>query len=347
MKKTTVRLGTMVMGFMACLFTASASFAEPNATGQNGLFRVTSAQVPPAGEFSLSVHDSYFSQKDLLSADYTLSKNTVRPTVGYTPLKFLEVSIGTNVESSKLSISGGSSQIAQTSGDIDLNVKGSYGVLPELTVGGRLRGIFYTTFEKIGYELGATSYGLDLLATYDFTQWAPSLPLKATVNVGYFLDNTGKLTTDVPDSKPLKSDPPVSLYASDIRGDNVINLGLGFEVPLQAYYITPLLEVAAQFANTYSIYKENDTHFETVTFTQNPLIITPGIRVTPPVEGLNVDVGVDIGLLSGKIKQDVGIGVTKDVSVTPQWTALLAVSYAFTPMVRKATPLPQPEAAPH
>ncbi len=344
MENAMKRVGAIVVCFSSIILLTTTSYGEPNVTGQKGLFRVTSAEVPKTGEVALSVHDEFFSQKNLLTSDSKLLKNSVRMAVGYTPLKFLEVSLGTNVESNQLD-SNGKSTLAQTSGDLDLNVKGSYdGFLPELTVGGRARVIFYTTFDKIGYELGATSYGIDLLGTYDFTKWASSWPLKATLNIGYLIDNTEALLSDTPDSKPLKSDPPVAHYASDIRGDNVINIGLGFEVPLPEYYITPLLEFTVRYANTYSVYKESgNSNFDKVSFSQNPLILTPGIRVNPPVEGLNVDLGVDIGL-SGKIKEDQGGGVTENVSVTPQWTALIAVSYAFTPVVKTTTPAPESQA---
>jgi len=329
------------------IFQASTSFGEPNISGQRGLLRVTSAELPKTGEIAVSVHDGYFSQKDLLTSDFKLAKNSLRVTAGYTPMKFLEVSLGTNIESSWLTPSGGDTQVASTIGDLELNVKGGYELLPELALGGRVRGLFYTPFEPdSGYDMAATSFGIDLLATYNFTKWANPLPLKATLNIGYLVDNTGELLEDTPGDKPSKSDYPITHYAADIRGDNVINLGLGVEVPLPEYYITPLLEITTSFASSYSVYKESgNSNFDSVSLLQNPFIVTPGIRVTPPIEGLNVDIGVDIGL-SGTIKEDVGIGSSQDVYVTPQWAVLAGISYAFTPVIKKAAPTPEPTAEP-
>jgi hypothetical protein len=166
------------------------------------------------------------------------------------------------------------------------------------------------------------------------------------LNIGYLVDNTGELLEDAQGDKPSKTDYPVTHYAADIRGDSVINLGLGVEVPLPKYYITPLLEITSSFASSYSVYKEGgNSKFDSVSLLQNPFIVTPGIRINPPIEGLNVDIAVDIGL-SGTIKEEVGTGSSKDVYVTPQWAILGGISYAFTPVIKKATPAPEPAPAP-
>ncbi|MCL5879004.1 MAG: hypothetical protein M1428_04315 [Deltaproteobacteria bacterium] len=284
-------------------------------TGPDGSLHVPSAFVQP-GAAGVALYNAYTYQTSMLGTGDTLKNDTLYGVISYAPVRYLDVSIGSLYSSSKVN----ASQTLNYSGDLRIGIKTGYNILPQLSVGGIGEILTYSKAGSAGYagyNGNATSYTLSLLASYDMLDSSLSFPLIANLRLGYLWDNTLKLIS----SSDNIFIPPAGKYAMGIRGDNRTLLACSLLFPLPRYYIEPMLEFTSEFANQYSSYAVNDPSFANVSFSQNPLYLTPGIIFYTPVNGLRITVAAELSL-SKKLDQTSG-----SVFVTPQTVWIAGISY--------------------
>ncbi len=289
---------------------------EVSVTGQSGSINVPSAFITK-GRANIAVYDAYASQNNFLGQGNKLENNTVYGALSYAPLQYLEISLGSLDSSSIVT----SSQSLHYSGDLKIGIKGSYEVIPDLSIGILTEALLYSKVGAIGYNGNAASYTLSLLASYDMSKSKLSFPLIATLRIGYLWDNTQNLLSST-DNNLI---PPLGKYAMGIRGDGLTLLGISLLFPLPEYYIEPMLEFTSQFTDSYSSYSLTDPSFSSVSWNQNPLYITPGILFYTPVRGLRIAIAAELSV-SKKVSDRVTTG---SFSTAPQVIWIGGLSYSF------------------
>lgn len=298
--------------------TTAAACSEVSLSGQNGSIDVPSAFIRQ-GVARAAIYNTYASQRDMLGAGNKLENDTVYGAVSYAPLRYLEVSI----ESSDSSSSVNSSQNLHYSGDLRIGIKGSHAILPYLSAGILAEALLYSKVGSTGlggYSGSAAGYALSLLVSYDMRKSGISFPMIANLRAGYLWDNTQTLLSGSDDS----TIPPLGKYAMGIRGDNRTLLGISFLFPLPQYYIEPAIEFTSEIAGSYGSYALTDPSYKSVTFTENPVYLTPGIIFFTPVSGLRVAVAAGLSLSRRIAEQSGGYAY-----VTPKAVWIAGISYSL------------------
>ncbi|MEO1338632.1 MAG: hypothetical protein AAFV29_23515, partial [Myxococcota bacterium] len=173
-----------------------------------------------------------------------------------------------------------------------------------------------------------------------------ALPLIGRANLRYRFDQSANLVRDVesarfaaladPAAQALNEDrhllSPVERFGLGIQRTDSLDIGVGFEAPVRAgpVAVHPLLEwrlrvpvnrqgfrclvVPARDGEDGCLAQEGGKAF--------PQSLTLGARVLPPLRGLSVLVGLDIGLTGVR-------SVVRELAPTPPYRVLLAVAYAL------------------
>ncbi|MCL4478985.1 MAG: hypothetical protein M1381_07810 [Deltaproteobacteria bacterium] len=308
---------SFLITFCSLMLFTGISYAQVTITGQNGSINVPSAFVEK-GVARIAVYNSYYSQTNMFIPNGKLENDTVYGAISYAPLKYIDISIGSLDSSSLVD----SSQSLHYSGDLRLGIKGSYEVIPSLSIGALAEVLAYSKVTDIGYNGKAASYTLSLLVSYNMKRSSIGFPLIANLRIGHLWDNTQNLLTRDEDS--LIS--PIGKYAMGIRGDNLTILGLSLLFPLPKYYIEPLIELTSQFANKYGSYSLTDQSYGSASFHENPLYLTLGLNVFTPVKGLDVTLGSGISLSKQlTLTQTSG----SPVYITPRTIWIAGISYCI------------------
>ncbi len=309
---------TCFTAFISLLLFSGVAYAEVSFTGQSGSINVPTAFIKKGGA-NIALYNTYSSQKNMLGAGSKLENDTVYGAISYAPLEYLEVSLGSTNSSSDVN-----SQNLHYSGDLRIGIKGSREFMPHLSIGALAEALLYSKVTNSGNSAGynghATGYTLSLLASYDMSNSGLSFPMIANLRIGYLWDNTQHLIPSN-DNNLL---PPVGKYAMGIRGDNLTLMGISVLFPLPKYYIEPMIEFTSQFAGKYSSYALTDPSYSSVTFSENPMYITPGILFFTPVKGLRIAAAVELSL-SKKLSQSTG----GPAYITPQAVWVVGLSYSF------------------
>ncbi len=274
----------------------------------------------------------------------------------------------------------------QVLGDTLIGVKGSYRALPWLYVGGDFGVQLMNTVGDIGLVGESTSFGLRANATADLRELDSPIPLIARLNLQYYFDNSAALVAGVEQARYAALTDPrpcpdvggsmancmedrhlltrVERYALGINRVDHFNIAVGFEAPLKVmdnFYISPIAEwvlnvpVNRQGYNCLYITDGMgdpapgvDGCLDRQGFGAFNQILTLGVRVLPPLRGLNIFAAVDIGLT--------GVNTfVRELAGTAPYDVLLGVGYAFDTLpviqveerevvrevVREATPPPQ------
>ncbi|HJK90083.1 MAG TPA: OmpA family protein [Polyangiaceae bacterium LLY-WYZ-15_(1-7)] len=268
------------------------------------------------------------------------------------------VEIWASIQSYANSNDTGDPTLFQVLGDTHLGAKVFGRVLPFLTVGGDIDLMLLNTVGDIGLVFKGTSIGLRANATLDLRGLDNPIPFIGRFNVQYVFDNSSNLTDDVEQERYANlEDPapdigdesrhlltPVERFALNINRTDFLNIGLGFEAPIEVaedFYLQPLLEwvwnipVNRQGYNCLFIPAEpggdepvagEDGCLDRQGVGSFPMNLTLGARIKPPVDGLSFLLAADVGLTGKKRSQFV-----REIAPNAPYNLYLGLSYAYDP----------------
>lgn len=328
--------------------------------GAVGGFRVVDAGSAPAKTFRLQVAGEYFGQNEYLFDDddetdlFRLGLSASWSVIDY--LELYGAVFARSMSNDRQAVDP-----IQTIGDSVLGVKGYYPVLPWLSVGGDARAEFYSSVGDVGTEWSATSAGLRLNLTTDLQAAPVALPLIFRLNAGYFFDNTSKLINDVEDARyAALADPrPLGEETRHLvdRGERLgyginrldaVELALGAEAPIKVgrdTVLAPIVEwnwalpvnrqdytcpFVASASDPGDAREGDDSCYNDEGIKASPMTVTAGLRVLPPVRGLALFAGVDVGVLG---RQD----FVRELSPVPTYNVFGGISFAYEPVRPMAT----------
>lgn len=250
-------------------------------------------------------------------------------------------------------------ELFQVLGDTVIGAKGGVAVLPWLAVGGDLSLSLLNTVGDIGVVLGGTSVGIRGNLTADFRRFDTGtpggIPLVARLNLQYYFDNSANLVEDVEvarynalppeDRRPFGDETRnlvtrVERFALNINRTDFFNIGVGLEAPLQVaddFYVHPILEWTWRIPVNRQAYDclfisdpaggsdpapSEDGCLQRQGIGSFPMRLTAGVRVLPPVRGLSVFAGADIGLTGTST-------FVRELAATAPYNVMVGLGYAY------------------
>ena len=299
-------------------------FYSSSPAGEAGLLRVHEAFAGPPMSIRLSLHGSYFTSGSFLNyldlSSYTEERMQGQLGISFTPLEYLEIFLG--LHSSSNYNSAARPQLLQTQGDLTLGAKGIYPVLPYLGLGLDAAVTFSSGIGELSPSFGGTNFQTSLLLSFDARGLSPEVPLRAHLNAGFILDNTGSLS----ENRDLSW---VEQYALGVNSYNRVALGFGIDAPLgylAPVAISPFVEYTIQIpvGVTDDDLANSSLGSDATLIDVVPMVLTPGVRVTYLTD-VTFDLAVDIGLGGEKAYLD-------GIPSTAPWTLWFGLTYAFNPM---------------
>lgn len=240
---------------LAQWFRKSSLRRSSSLNGSTGLQRVREAGSGAPGTFRFGVIGGFYSGKGFLCHEGAqcrdpitgdvLPDDSARRTDAYislsaTPFAFMEAFAG--LRNSAVSNSDGTPAILAVVGDTNLGVKFFSPAVPDqiFSFGGEADLYLMTGSGGVGLAGSATSFDMRALGSMDLnnrTAEEDRIPLRAHVNLGYFIDNSGKIV------KPIETTPPPDGRGSPIERTERYGLGISrvdsFEIALGTEYIHP------------------------------------------------------------------------------------------------------------
>jgi len=317
--------------------------------GSTGGVRVIDGASGAPGTLRFQLGFDYFGASDFLEVNDKHRYTSGTLTIGATPIEHLEVyGSATSYASSNNS---GNPILLQSAGNFSLGAKGYAKLLPWLAVGADVRGLLLNAIGDVGVNGSSISAALRVASTVDFRRLdALQLPLVFRANVGYFLDNSGKLIEDTEKSRynaipsatrrPLADEDRhlvnrIERFGLGIGRVDQLMFGVGLEAPFQLaedFFVQPLAEwqlgvpVNRQGYDCLAVptdatNKSSDGCLAVNGLSAAPSTLTVGARVLPPVHGLSALVALDIGLLGTST-------FVREVAPTRPWALLVSVGYA-------------------
>jgi outer membrane protein OmpA-like peptidoglycan-associated protein len=339
---------------------------QNNILGSTGLLRTSFAGSGAEGTFRVGFVTDWFSTSGFLcDPDETTEQG--RPvtcggnnredeashvggffSINATPLEFLEgyAQLRTYANSN----SEGDPQLLQVLGDTTFGVKGftPMKLAGFLTLGGELQLMFLNGTGDVGPTGGGTSAAIRALATGDFRRpGGRGFPLRANLNLGYKIDNSGEIVEEVEAARGRAAgeDHPVAIsrierYGLGINRVDQFQIYTGVEVPLDV--VQPFLEYTVDIpvnrqgheCHTGTIARGDvclgltdlsTPNGDAAGFSYVPSRLSLGVRATPFEERFRG--------LSGLLAFDIGVtGNSQFVEeIAPQapWTLYIGVGYAF------------------
>ncbi len=294
--------------------------------GPVGGFHVVDAGSAPKGTFRLQLGVDFFSASDFLISGDEHDHVGGALSFSWTPLSFLELygAVLGNSNTNSQSVP----QLSQVMGDINLGIKAFHAILPWLIIGGDVGTTFLNSVDDIGIDLAATGFSFRANLSTDFRRLRNAIPLLARLGIQYQLDNSSELVQDVEQQRfnaldDAPTDPQfetrhlitnVERYNLNINRVDRLNISVGAEAPLAVtsdFTISPIVEwqlgipinrqgyncpfVPGAGSNTAPM-SGTDGCLDQAGFEAFPMMLTMGAKFLPPVRGLAVFAGVDIGL---------------------------------------------------
>jgi outer membrane protein OmpA-like peptidoglycan-associated protein len=226
-----------------------------------------SAEVGRLWQLRLGLHGEYFSTKKMLVEDTNLKNggdtNTRLQgalTFGLTPLEFLEIfgavtgsankntRCQKNVSPCKSEDGRTDPEIIKAFGDLILGTKLAYSLPKGFSFGGEFGLRLMSSVAGLSFNGDSTSGWITALATMNFQDLEPSLPLRAHLNVGYYFDNSYELPQYTTDTRaPSRY---VSGFAYGLGKDR-FRMALGIDAPLadlaQGFSLRPVAEYHMEY----------------------------------------------------------------------------------------------------
>jgi len=304
-------------------------FVSSGLGGEAGLWRVMEAGSSSPWTIRLNIGGGFFlssGEGGFLNyrgeSSYDESYMTGRLAISWTPLPFLEAFASLRSSSNRNSLSR--PELLQTQGDLELGAKGFYRVLPYLSLGADLAVQFVNGIGGLDPDFSGTSLRTAALFSFDLRPLVPRVPLRAHLNAGFIVENTGNLE----DGRDLTI---VEMFALRVNKYHRVRLGFGLDAPLpylDPVAITPFLEYTVELPIGISSDElasgslQDDTSYANVV----PMRLTPGVRVTY-LRDITLDVAVDVGIGGKK-------AYLEGVPSVPPYTVWFALTYNFDPRKR-------------
>ena len=330
-----------------------------NLRGSTGLLRIAGAGSGAAGTFRVGVVGEWFTSKNFLcNSDYpcgnvTESRTTrfaTSATLSLTPVSFLEV-FG-SFRSHGTSNDAGYPKLLQALGDSVLGVKGFLPAAPErlFRFGGEVQMLMLSSTGSVGLVGKGLGLRATALATMDLTEMSNPLPLIAHLNVGYHLDNSGKVVEDTEKNRGNLPITRIERFGLNINRTDSIEMGLAaegvtryvrpfvgytMELPVnrQGYYCYPNKATTRAFGDKCLGLDHSWSYM--------PSRVSVGVRGYPVLRGLSALLAFDIGVTGTK-------SFLEELSPQAPWTLYFGLGYTADVLERKpvtktqlvATPVP-------
>lgn len=332
--------------------------------GSTGLLHTASAQLGSAGSFRFGLIGEYWGGSEFLrpldlpgsTATGADSASHVGGTVtlSYAPLDFLE--IYGSVRAYANSNTTERPTLFQTLGDGTLGIKAGRALARGFYLGGDIAVWLLNRSGDIGLLGDSTSANFRVLSSLNFRELTRrNVPLHLHFNVGYFLDNSAAVVSDVesrrraaqPGFDPATCSsggaPDPRCYLEVTRGERFalgvnrqdrVNMNLGLEAELP--FVRPFVEWQVGIPvnrQGYQCYdagglagpggaSDDDGCLANVGFSALPSTVTLGARILPPVRGVSALLAFDIGT-SGTST------FVRELSPTLPWNFYFGAAFAY------------------
>ncbi|MBI2061437.1 MAG: OmpA family protein [Nitrospirae bacterium] len=302
----------------------------PTLIGQTGLYDVYSADRFPKGGVGVSLFSTYFKQDQFLSPTINHAKQdaflsfTVAPFETTEQLGMesgFEFSLMGKVTSDRVKDTQvNESRQVQAAGDVAVGFKYSLNPWGPLYTGINAFGFFLTGEESGSYDGSATGGAGRALITLDFAEGKSeeSIGFRVHLNGGYAMDRSENLL-----AKRKFPVPMSERFALGVNGEDQYLAGAGFEV-----IRTPVAFVAegSLSYDTDSTILDDDEQPFKIQFRNNPLYLTPGLRLLP-FENLVIDLAVRLGQLT----EPIAFTEERSEKLVPDLTYVFGMSYTDLP----------------
>jgi OmpA-OmpF porin, OOP family len=321
--------------------------------GPVGGLRVVDAGSGPAGTFRVQFGTEFFIAKDYLRPDDRHDSVGATLSLSWSVIEHLELFASVSAYANNNTF--GDPSLLQVVGDTLFGVKGYHSVTPWLTLGGDVSAALLNTVGDIGVVFESTSFGFRGNATADLQALDNPLPLIFRFNLQYWFDNSAKLIENVENQRYLRlpldraADPanewrhlvlPEERLGLGINRMDFVNLAFGVEAPIRVtddFYISPILEwlweipsnrqgysclvppgaelgAGPRFGHDSCLALEGAKAFHHT--------LTLGVRVLPPVKGLALFAGADVGLTGTST-------FVRELAPNVPYNIMLGASYAY------------------
>lgn len=327
-------------------------------SGSTGLLRVANATSAPVGTFRIQVLWDYFSTSSFLCKSGTpcpSQKDDEATHFGATfaasatVTRFLEGYVA--IRSFANSNDQGQPQLLQVLGDTTLGAKVFLPTAPHrmFNVGADLQLLLLNGSGGVGLDGGSTSFRGRVVSTFDFRREGGGIPLLAHLNVGYRLDNSGKIVEPTEEQRGRNRITRVERFGLGINRVDLAEMGVAlegvFEPGEKIRSVRPFVEYTVDvpvnrqdYACRQSrIFPGENCLANASEFGSTPSRLSLGVRVNPFLKGLMVTGAFDIGV-SGHRK------FIEEVAPQAPWTVWWGVGYAFDvverpPVIKEAPPV--------
>lgn len=281
-------------------------------SGTAGLMDMKEAGSNEMGNLSMGIFAGFFKYDDYLVRDD--ENSAMAGTLNFRATVWKYIELRTAIRSYSNYNNQEYPELFQTIGDMELGIKGFYSPIELITVGLDMNFNFLNSVGKVGMDWSGVSVGFDGLATFDFASISDNVPLRAHLLLGYLFDNAYHIIEDVESAgggcgSDLDNDgqveytgclSPVERTALGIDRNDQFRLGVAVDAALP--YVSPILEyhidvpvnrqgfVCPQIPGSY------DSCMADSGAKSMRQWLNIGVRGLPPVKGLSVDFGVEIGL---------------------------------------------------
>jgi outer membrane protein OmpA-like peptidoglycan-associated protein len=346
-------------------------------TGSTGLLRTANAGSAVAGTFRVGFLMDWFTTGGFLcSSDAPCNVAATEDDMSHvgaffalnaTPISFLEGYAGIRTYAN--SNDQATPALLQVLGDTTFGVKGftPFKVAGVMSFGGDIRLLFLNGAGDVGVTGGGTSAEFMALTSADFRK--PGAPIRVHLNLGYRLDNSGKLVEDV-EILRAERNPAVAGGLGRIPISRIERYGLGinrvdffllrFGVDLPINKVQPYLEYTVDIPVNRQGYECHtrtlslgdaclalrditDQFSGSVGYSAVPSRLSLGVRTNPlekAFRGLSAHLGFDIGLSATST-------FIEEVAPQAPWTLYFGLGYAFDTKEKEVkapppAPLPPP-----
>lgn len=318
--------------------------------GSVGGIRIVDAGSGPSESFRVQLLGEFFQQGGFLELGDENQRIGGSLSLSWTPFSFLEFygSIISYANSNKAEKPG----LFQVLGDSAVGVKAFAEPLSWLRLGGDVSVHVLNVVGNIGWE--NFNFSLRANATADLRALENNrIPLLARLNLEYEFDNSEGLINKteqarynaLPDPRTYREESRhlisrVERFALGINRTDFFRIGVGLEAPVDVtsdFTISPMVEwllsvpvnrngysclyVSTDGGNTGKV-GYTDGCLDRQGFESFPQTLTLGMRVLPPVKGLGILVGLDIGLTGMSTN-------VRELAATQPYNFMFALSYAY------------------
>lgn len=254
-------------------------------------------------------------------------------------------------------------------GDIGFGAKFGGDVGPIARLAGSLRIGLMGDLGDGSALLDATSIGLRASGALDLQKLDEPVPFIARLNLDYLFDNSAKVVDEIETLRYKSLVMPaidrrdetrhlvtrVERFGLGINRVDMLSVGVGVEVPLELatdFFLHPMLEYRLGLPINRQGYDcayrsadddrgtpagSDDTCIDDAGIASFPMTLALGLRAVPPVRGVSVMIGADIGLAGTDT-------FVRELAPTPPVRLMFALGYDFD--ARPEPPPPAPPAPP-